>query len=599
MKHHLSPLTILAGAILFSTQSIADERIQVTASRISLPITASLNDVIIIDRDAIEASAATSLFEVLRGQAGLDLVRRGGLGQQFSLFVRGANSNQLLVLIDGVEVGSATLGSKALSDLSLSQVERIELIKGPRAALWGSKAMGGVLQIFTREIDDFQFAFGTGSNGYNSFDIGAGFQINRLEVQILADEYDLDGNDARFDQDPDLDGSTRDNLLIRAKWSPAEGHTFNYLNQTNEGLTEYDTSFGGDQLVFDNSLDILEYQGRFEGFNHALKLSRQRDDSTIQGEGATPFQFVTESDMIRYQLDYQVNTEWQLGASVEKLDEDVSESGSDYTVDKRTTNAAHLYSHYQSGAWLNEVALRYTDIDGLASNTSAHVGFGYRLAQTQLLSINFGEGFKAPTFNDLYFPFGGNPDLAYETSESVDVTYRQWFDDGQYSVSVYDNEVINLIQFVPDEDGFFSAVNVGKVNLTGVDVAVDWQAWDLAHQLSVSYVDAEDANTGQPLQLRASEQLSYLVNGQLAGNEDLSYQVQLIYTGERPDFDFQSFSAVDLDTNTEVHLSGSYRVSDSWTIQLRVDDVFNTQAINTSGYRPEGRTYNLFFKYGS
>ena len=158
MKQYPTALTILAGTILFSTPSIADERIQVTASRISLPITASLNDVIIIDRDAIEASAATSLFEVLRGQAGLDLVRRGGLGQQFSLFVRGANSNQLLVLIDGVEVGSATLGSKALSDLSLTQVERIELIKGPRAALWGSKAMGGVLQIFTREIDDFQFA---------------------------------------------------------------------------------------------------------------------------------------------------------------------------------------------------------------------------------------------------------------------------------------------------------------------------------------------------------------------------------------------------------------------------------------------------------
>ena len=147
MNHHYVQLSLIAGVILSTSANIADERIQVSASRISLPITASLNDVIIIDRDAIQASAATSLFEVLRGQAGLDLVRRGGLGQQVSLFVRGANSNQLLVLIDGVEVGSATLGSKALADLSLSQVERIELIKGPRAALWGSKAMGGVLQI--------------------------------------------------------------------------------------------------------------------------------------------------------------------------------------------------------------------------------------------------------------------------------------------------------------------------------------------------------------------------------------------------------------------------------------------------------------------
>lgn len=598
MNRHYIELSLIAGAILSTSTHTADERIQVTASRISLPITASLNDVIIIDRDAIELSAATSLFEVLRGQAGLDLVRRGGLGQQFSLFVRGANSNQLLVLIDGVEVGSATLGSKALSDLSLSQVERIELIKGPRAALWGSKAMGGVLQIFTREVDDFQFGFGTGSDGYNSFEIGTGFKINRLEVQILADQYDLDGNDARFDQDADLDGSDRDNLMVRANWSPAEGHTFSFLNQMNEGLTEYDTSFGGDELVFDNSLEVLEYRGQFEGFNHAVKLSQQRDDSTIQGEGATPFRFVTESDMIRYQMDYQVNTEWQLGASLEQLDEDVSESSSDYTVDKRTTNAAHLYSHYQTGDWLNEVALRYTDIDGLPSNTSTHIGFGYRLADNQLLSINFGEGFKAPTFNDLYFPFGGNPDLTNETSESVDVTYRQWFDEAQYSVSVYDNEVINLIQFVPDEDGFFSAVNVGKVNLTGVDVAVDWQALDLSHQLGVSYVDAEDANSGQPLQLRASEQLSYSLNGQLL-DDALSYQVQLIYTGERPDFDFQTFAPIDLDANTEVHLSGSYQLSNSWSVQLRVDDLFNTQAINTSGYRPEGRTYKLFFKYKS
>ena len=599
MNHHYVQLSLIAGVILSTSANIADERIQVSASRISLPITASLNDVIIIDRDAIQASAATSLFEVLRGQAGLDLVRRGGLGQQVSLFVRGANSNQLLVLIDGVEVGSATLGSKALADLSLSQVERIELIKGPRAALWGSKAMGGVLQIFTREVDDFQFGFGVGSDGYNSFEIGTGFKINRLEVQILADQYDLDGNDARFDQDSDLDGSDRDNLMVRAKWSPAEGHTISYLNQMNEGLTEYDTSFGGDELVFDNSLDVLEYLGQYEGFNHAIKLSKQRDDSTSQGEGATPFQFVTESDMVRYQLDYQVNTEWQLGASLEKLDEDVSESGSEYTVDKRTTNAAHLYSHYQTGDWLNEVALRYTDIDGLPSNTSTHIGLGYRPAKNQLLSINFGEGFKAPTFNDLYFPFGGNPDLAYETSDSVEITYRQWFDDAQYSVSAYDNEVINLIQFVPDEDGFFSAVNVGKVNLTGVDVALDWQAWNLSHQLSLSYVDAEDANSGQPLQLRASEQLSYLVNGQLLSNEDISYQIQLIYTGERPDFDFQTFAPIDLEANTEVHLSGSYQLSTRWSVQFRVDDLFNTQAINTSGYRPEGRTYKLFFKYKS
>jgi vitamin B12 transporter len=146
--------------------------VEVTATRVAETVDASLADVSIITRADIDASAAPDLLEVLRLQAGIDVARSGGAGEQTAVFVRGTNSNHVLVLIDGVRVASSNTGAFAFENLPLDAVERIEIVRGPRASYWGSDAIGGVIQVFTRRLDAPHVAMSYGS--YRSADGSAG-----------------------------------------------------------------------------------------------------------------------------------------------------------------------------------------------------------------------------------------------------------------------------------------------------------------------------------------------------------------------------------------------------------------------------------------
>ena len=132
-----------------SLSALSDEVVVVTANRMEQNINDTLADVEVIDRADIERIQPQSFIDLLVNIAGIDTIQRGGQGQDASIFMRGANSNQLLILVDGIRVGSATLGVKSISNISVAQIERVEIVKGPRAALWGSDAIGGVIQIFT------------------------------------------------------------------------------------------------------------------------------------------------------------------------------------------------------------------------------------------------------------------------------------------------------------------------------------------------------------------------------------------------------------------------------------------------------------------
>lgn len=595
MQSKLISGLLIAGLITPIQAQEANETITVTASRLELPITATLNDVIVIDAEEIVAASATTLFDLLQSKSGIDWVRKGGPGQEISMYVRGSGTNQLLVLLDGVEIGSATLGYKALADINLAQVERIEIVKGPRAAIWGSKAIGGVLQIFSRDEQAVRLSMGLGSFNERTINVATGLQQDDLSISISADSLRSDGIDARFDGDPDEDGIERDNLNLTAKYKTSDNAELSLRYVTTEGLTQYDSFFGDDTLIVDNDMLALNYDFKGANNNHLIQLARQSDSSVTQDDGSTLFVFETISESLKYLFNTKQSDNWTIGTSLEYLNEDVSNSSTTYNSSDRTTTSGHIYSHYQTGIWVNEFAVRYTDVEDLESNTSVHAGIGYRHSEQQLISLNYGEGFKVPTFNDLYFPFGGNPDLEHELSENLEIVYKQWFDSGSLSLSIYDNDITNLIQFIPDENGNFNATNIGKANLRGADLTYTWQTADLSHQFSAQYVDAKDIATDTALQLRANLELGYQLNGNILDN--LTYQLSLQHIGERPDIDYQTFVPIDLNSFTQLNLHLGYELDNNWQIRLAVRDLLDEEGQYVSGYRAAGRTIRLTVLY--
>jgi len=573
------------------------ETIIVSASRIEMPISASLNDVLVISRDDIEISQADSLVELLSASAGLDLIRKGGAGQESSIFIRGANANHLLIVIDGVRVGSATLGLKALSDISLAQIESIEIIKGPRAALWGSQAIGGVLQIFTRQQDHQSIQITTGSSGYKGLVYGAGFKSQALNGSITYQQTKLSGIDTRFDLDPDTDGAKREHFNLNGSYLIDPNQTLKLLIQNDQGNTEFDTAWGGDQLDFNNQIYSLSYLWNNNNWQHQIQLNQHQDSSITHGQSTLPVTFETSSQSVTWLIENKPSDHWTIGTSLEWQRDDIGNSDTLYNQSERNTLAAHLYSHYQSQDWINELAIRHTNMDGLASNNAIHFGLGYRFSAQQLLSINFGEGFKAPTFNDLYFPFGGNENLNHETSDNLEIVYKQSFDIGQLSLTIFDNDIKNLIQWIPDSQGVWAPQNVGESNQQGIDLSVQWQALEMQHKLTAGYVDAVDLNTQTKLQLRASEQAAYQVSGFIDKAKHWSTLVQVKYVGKRPDVDYQSYLPIEHQSYIQTDLAVQYDFNNNWRLGLRVNDIFNNQGIYVSGFRPEGRSFRLSLNY--
>ena len=201
--------TLISLAVLaanFAVQADELETITVTASRTAQNLDSALASINVISRDDIEAIKPLSTLELLSTVAGLDISQQGGRGQNSSIFMRGTNANHTLVLVDGIRISSATLGTSDLQSIAPSQIERIEIVKGPRAAIWGSDAIGGVIQIFTRKAQGLSLTASLGSESYKELTATLGFEHGDGSSTISVSREEADGFDVLADVEPDKDG---------------------------------------------------------------------------------------------------------------------------------------------------------------------------------------------------------------------------------------------------------------------------------------------------------------------------------------------------------------------------------------------------------
>ena len=604
-------LSVIATAVALSSGTVAlnaeesssnsnelENTVVVTANRVEQNLIDVMADIEVIDRADIERLQPQSFIELLQNISGIDITQQGGPGQSSSLFTRGTNSNQTLILVDGVRVGSATLGVKSISSIPLTQIERIEIVKGPRAAVWGSDAIGGVIQIFTRRYaaGEYQAKTSFGSNGTHSRELSVGFGTDRFTNTLTYGFREYDGIDAHYIFDDDEDGSNNESLALRGDYQVTDSGVLDWVIQKDRSRVNFDTSWGGDVSVTKTEILNLRYQTEIKHWNLSAAYKESSDNSITFGNGvvhANAAVFNTDREQINLLARNQLSDNWGITFGVDWYEDNV-EGTTDYIRGQRDTLSYYMTADYNSDSYLLDIAVRTDDVEEVSKETVFNLAAGYRFANDHVLSLNFGEGFKAPSFNDLYYPWGGNPNLQFETSENVELIYKAPVGMTFYTIALFDSTIDNLIQWTPDANNNWSPQNVGKVEISGLNFGATVRTDELTHKFSASYVDAKDAVTNNQLIRRAKKKLSYELIATFGAFETF---LQAQYVGKRPDTDYQTYASIQLDDYVQFNAGVNYDIDTNWIISLKVTDLTDEEPVLVSGYRPVGQEYSLSITY--
>jgi vitamin B12 transporter len=616
--------TVIATGL--STTTIAednsnDSRIVVTANRIQQKVNQLMANVEIITRDDIEKIQPESINDLLLTVAGLDVVTQGGGGQVSAVFARGANPDHTLILIDGVRVGSATDGRKALSSISVNQIQRIEIVKGPRGSIWGSDAIGAVIQIFTRRYQNNERALSvtTGSNDFNSGSFSIGFGNDKLSHSFTLSSEASEGFDVLDDSDPtipsldsqpDNDGYRRVSASFLGKYQLSDELQLDWIVAANQGNSEYDNTWGADESDFKDHLYNIKYSYQSDGWESSLSYGSSRDFLVSYGNG-TPFNknagIETRRDQLNATLGYRWSNNIQLLAGFDGYSDDVK-SSNNFAITERDTKGVFVYSSYNNEEWAIEGSVRYDDVEYLESDSSFTLATSYNLTDELQITASRGKGFKAPTFNDLYWPdsafFGGNPNLVSEVSFTNELTLTYRIENTTVSMARYQSDFDNLINFELDPSFVLRPYNVDQAFVNGYEILINQRINNFHHKFSYIYTNATELKTDDvtgeqykaKLIRRAEKSASYQAGYDF---EKLSLFAQVIYKGERPDDDFNTWPAtrIELDSYTQLNLSANYKVSEDFTVSLKLNDVTDEAPVHVLNYRSAGRQNYLSATY--
>ena len=582
--------------------STADETIVITANRTPQLLSSVLNSVEVLTQDDIQLSSAQSIGEVLNNINGLQLSQNGGPGQSATIFTRGTNAGHTLVVIDGQRIGSATLGQVEFANISTAQIERIEIIKGPRAALWGSDAIGGVIQIFTRQLEEGEIVatFGLGSDGQQQGSVSTAIAHGDGSTTVTASARASDGYDVRNTGEDDEDGYNRENISLVGSQQLDENWKLKWLAKYNQGLTEYDNLWGANKKSFEAyqwQVSAIQVQDEFSqeiilGKDQNKSLSYGND--TVEKDGSL---FQTTRTQATWLANYQFTQAFSSTAGVDFYNEKVETSGSSYTEDERDNYAVFIRGGYNNDGLILDASLRYDDIENVDSEVTYNASIGHTFAESSLISLNFGSGFKVPSFNDLYYPEDdyskGYDSLISETSDTIELLIKHSIDNLSAEVSFYQTKVDNLIDWNPSAiDGKYTPENIDKAKIQGVEVTLNTSLFGFDHEVQWAYLDAKNDTTDERLIRRAKNTASYHLTKHW---DKVSLLADVNYQGGR--LDSQWPGTTSLPSHTLVNLGTSYELSQDWKLNLKVNNLFDKDYVSVITYVGQPRQYLLSVTY--
>ena len=591
--------------VAIAQEDLSDlNQVIVTASRTAEPLAAAIASVTVITRMDIDRLQPHSVDELLAGLAGISFSNNGDLGKTTSIFVRGTNPDHVLLLIDGIKIGSATTGMAAWEQLPVEQIDHIEIVRGPNSSLYGSEAIGGVVQIFTRHgapgaSDVPSLTASGGSHGTYQGELGysgsarngwynlsaSGLYTDGIPICIAnapttADCYTTTPQQGYWSGSVNLSGGYR--------WHDATA-TLDVLRV--DGDTRYDgNSFSGDesrvaQQVLGVSLTVTPL-ARF-GVTFTAGQSLDRSQQYFSG---TPIGFFnTRRDTFSWlnQLSLAPAQKLLLGADFEH---DTIASDTAYATQSRDDTG--VFALYQ---WLGrhqEVQLseRYDHNQQFGDHFTGSAQWAYRWSDALRLTASYGTAFKAPTFNDLYFPFYGDPTLRPETSRSAEVGLSGRSSVLTWAVNAYQTEINDLIEYNP---ATFGADNIDRARIRGLEIqlAAQLEAWRAL--LQVTWLDPRDtgANYGELLPQRA----------QFTARFDLDRDFHAFSVGATL---FQSGRRYEDPANTQrmggygtLDVRAAWRFQPRWELQALLKNALNRDYETVFYYNQPGRSAYLTLRY--
>lgn len=583
------------------------ETMTVTANRSASNINESLATQVVITRADIERIQPKSVLDILATVSGIDISTNGGRGQNSSVYMRGANASHTLVLLNGVRISSASLGSTNVQSIAPELIERIEIVKGPRAALWGSDAIGGVIQIFTRKLESGEhFASANfGSEGYQMLNAGVGIKHGDGFTSVSVNHEESDGFDVKDDTETDDDGYDFNSLAINGQQQVNDALAINWLAQFDQGDTEYDSSRANESEIKNHVWQLsAAYQWQLANVDNTTQVNvgQSRISNIAYGNGTSKSEgnkFDTRRDQYSVINNSEISSDFQVNLGAELYQESLKGS-SVYSESERDITGIFAHTIYAYEKFSYELAARYDDVEGIDSETTFNSSVGYQITDDTQVSFSVGTGFKAPTFNDLYYPLNwgyvGNKDLVSETSKSYEISVESQFDNLAIALNVYKTDIENLIDWnsgYKNIEGDITPVNVDSVEIEGAELGLSYLGLGGSHQFNASYIEAENVATGKQLGRRAKEHVSYQFDTQL-GKTDVYAELQ--YKGKRYDYLYGG-KVVELNSYSLVNLGASYPVTDNVKVQVKINNAFDENYQTADGYLTQERVAYFGISY--
>lgn len=593
MKPTLSLLPGAAALILAATHAYGSETLEtITVTGYPVSLGQSLASVEIISAEEIQRAAATDIGDILKFHTGLELGRNGGPGQATSLFIRGSESDQNLILIDGVRINSGSVGSAALQNIDPQLIQRIEIVKGPRSTLWGSAAIGGVINIITRKGVPNQPSYGGSAEagGDQTFKANAWAAHNssNWNANISLSHQRTDGFPTLVSAEEDR-GYDNTSFKLGGGIS-LESHTFELQHWQTQGNNEYFDYFVNplDQDFLNSTSDIFWQWQISDSWQSKLDLSYVRDHiDQNQSRDAVH----TDRSMLSWQNHLQLEDNQQLLLGLSATNEGV-ESIAGFSPYESDTDQWEAWAQYdiQANAHQLIAGLRHLDHSDAGTHLVWSLNYGYSISSASNLFASAATAFRIPTANER-FGFGGNPDLEPEESLSYELGINHRLGQAhKFNLSIYRNEIDNMIQWVLTSPPFVGYnQNIDKARIDGIELGYDFEQGPWLLHLGGNWQDPVDKTSDTRLLRRAD----YSINARAFysfGNWQIGSD--LLYTGDRDDF-----GGITLDSYTLVNLDASYQLNQNWQLFGKVENLFGEDYELASGYRTQDRIAFLGIRY--
>ena len=563
----------------------------VTATRTPQNADEVMAQVAVITRDDIEAAGTATLVELLQRKAGVEIRSTGGPGQTASVLIRGANSGQTLLLIDGLRVGSVTSGSPAFENIPLEMIERIEVVKGPLSGLYGSDAIGGVVQIFTRSDSRSHLSADVGFGSYKTRTANAGitaiqgntaFTINAGYQDVAAPRSASNADAGPFTFNPDRDPYRNANVLAKLSHTLASGANLSASAWQSKGRTKVDQGLDDDSS---NQQTLSGFQLSGEGqlttfWKSSLRLGQTTDD--IRFISAFPDTFKSEQNQGVWFNEFNTGI-GELNAGAELRKEKVASENTNF--DAKTRDTRSIFAGYlgQFGANKIELALRRDQEDQFGQRNTGSLAYGYKLSSALRGYVRGGRAFRAPSFNDLYYPGFSNPLLKPERSRQAEAGIK--FSQSGYNASLvyFDNRIDDLIVF---DLATFLPQNINRARIKGWELGGDTVVAGVALKAALTVQQPEDVDTGKQLRSRARQ------FGNLSASHTFgAFTVSTDISASSRRFDSSDESAGSrMAGYTLLGANLRYRIDKTWSVDLSGQNLTNRDYELARGYNTPQRT---------